>query len=370
MPTKPRQTKLSPWYLLLLLVMAVGLGLYQAGCLGFLGLGPQPAEVNAPAGAWMRVYFTNPASGTMSGGVDERVAADIAAAQRSVEVASFEYDLESITRALRDAHRRGVQVRVVLDDGNLGDEEMAQQVAELQAAGIAIVYDQRGAFMHDKFVIVDGTILWVGSWNLTVNDTYYNNNNVLRFTLPDLAANYQAEFEEMFDGRQFGPRSPRDTPRPVLSVRDDSGVVTPVENYFSPEDEPRAAILETLRQARQEIAFMAFSFTDAEIGRVLLEKAAAGVRVRGVFETRNAEGQGGQYPVLRQAGLDVRLDGNPRTMHHKVIVIDGQVTITGSYNFTASAADSNDENVLILSNAELARLYLEEFERVYQAGQE
>jgi len=208
-------------------------------------------------------------------------------------------------------------------------------------------------------------VLWVGSWNLSVNDTYKNNNNVLRFAIPELAANYTAEFEEMFVNGLFGPRSPAATPYPVIQLSDG----TEIETYFSPEDNPRAALLARLRQAEREIDFMAFSFTDSEMARILLEKARNGVRVRGVFEARNATSESSAYNTLRQAGLDVRLDGNRYTMHHKVVIIDGRIVITGSYNFSASAAESNDENLLIITNPELASRYQAEFEKVYAAGQ-
>ena len=57
-------------------------------------------------------------------------------------------------------------------------------------------------------------------------------------------------------------------------------------------------------------------------------------------------------------------------MHHKVFIVDEAVVITGSYNFTRSAAESNDENVLIIYSPEIAARYLEEFSRVYQQAQE
>jgi phosphatidylserine/phosphatidylglycerophosphate/cardiolipin synthase-like enzyme len=293
------------------------------------------------------------------------VAADIAAAKESVDVASFEFDLESLTQALIAAHARGVRVRVVLDDGNLGDEGMSRLTQELEKAGIPIVWDQRQPFMHDKFVLIDGTVLWMGSWNLTVNDTYANNNNAIRFAVPELVANYAAEFEEMFVDKQFGPLSPSNRPYPVIQLSDGSRVDT----QFSPDDKARAALIAQLRQAQREILFLAFAFTDEDIARVLLERARAGVVVRGVFEARN-EGEYSQYSVLKKAELDVRLDGNPRTMHHKVFVIDGQVTITGSYNFSSNAAYDNDENLMIIHNPDIARSYAEEFSRVYQAGGE
>ncbi|MGC8959287.1 MAG: phospholipase D-like domain-containing protein [Chloroflexia bacterium] len=357
----------SPWYLLLLLLLAVFLGLYQAGLLGPLGLGPAPAVITAPAGSWFQPFFTAPDFSDQTphrDGLDARVAADIEAAREQVDIASFEFNLESITQALLRAHERGVRVRLVLDGGNLNQEEMKAATDRLRSAGIPIVFDERQAFMHDKFVIIDRHILWVGSWNLTENDTYRNNNNLLRFDLPQLAENYTAEFEEMFLDGRFGPRSPENTPYPVLQLSDG----TRIETYFAPEENVRGAIMSRLREAKEEIVFLAFSFTDDDIARVLLEKAREGVRVRGVLESRQ-ENPYSEYTVLRKAGLDVRLDGNPRTMHHKVFVIDGLVTITGSYNFSKNAAEENDENLLVIENAGLARAYLEEFERVYQAAQ-
>jgi phosphatidylserine/phosphatidylglycerophosphate/cardiolipin synthase-like enzyme len=65
----------------------------------------------------------------------------------------------------------------------------------------------------------------------------------------------------------------------------------------------------------------------------------------------------------------VRLDGNPKSMHHKVIIIDGQIVVTGSYNFSKSAKTRNDENTLILHNSEIAKLYLDEFERVWEIAE-
>ena len=65
--------------------------------------------------------------------------------------------------------------------------------------------------------------------------------------------------------------------------------------------------------------------------------------------------------------LDVRLDGNLiGLMHHKVIIIDQKVVITGSYNFTESTETVNDENVVIIFSPEIAKKYLEEFQRVFQ----
>jgi len=78
---------------------------------------------------------------------------------------------------------------------------------------------------------------------------------------------------------------------------------------------------------------------------------------------------GGEYGDLLENGIDVRLDSNPYSMHHKVILIDDQIIITGSYNFSNSAKTHNDENTLILHSSEIAQRYREEFERVWMMAQ-
>jgi phosphatidylserine/phosphatidylglycerophosphate/cardiolipin synthase-like enzyme len=115
---------------------------------------------------------------------------------------------------------------------------------------------------------------------------------------------------------------------------------------------------------------MAFVFTDDDIASAIIARHRAGVRVRIVTETRNVDGDGSDVAAFQKAGIDILPDGNSYMMHHKVIVIDNDVVVTGSYNFSSNAANDNDENVLILHSAEIAGQYLEEFERVYgQAAQ-
>src|SRR6185436_12613728 len=95
-------------------------------------------------------------------------------------------------------------------------------------------------------------------------------------------------------------------------------------------------------------------------------KAQAGVTVQGVFEKRQiAAGSDQAWNALTGAGIAVRQDGNSFTMHNKVIIVDGQIVVTGSYNFTKAAEESNDENVLIIHNSEIAAAYMNEWKEVW-----
>ncbi len=305
---------------------------------------------------WYQVYFTNPQDApTWEGGLDKILIQDIDLANASVEVAAYDLDLQSVTDALIRAHKRGVQVRMVTDSDNV-DLDQPQELIE---AGIPVIADGRSSLMHNKFVIVDRMIVWTGSWNLTDNGTYRNNNNITRIASQELAENYGGEFNEMFVDQDFGNASAPHTPLRRLLVDG-----TQIETYFAPEDQVMNRVIELVSTASQNIRFLAFSFTEEELATTMLERAARGVVVEGVFEARGAESEYSQFPAMKAAGLNVRPDGNPASMHHKVIVIDNMIVMFGSFNLTRNANRSNDENLLIVFSPDLAALYLDEFNRV------
>ena len=64
----------------------------------------------------------------------------------------------------------------------------------------------------------------------------------------------------------------------------------------------------------------------------------------------------------------MRQDGNPYTMHHKVIIIDGHTVITGSFNYSKNAAKSNDENIVIIREPTIAALYLAEWQMIWDGA--
>ena len=93
--------------------------------------------------------------------------------------------------------------------------------------------------------------------------------------------------------------------------------------------------------------------------------------MEGVFEeSQYYSNTGTEFANLQDAGLDVYLDGNPRNMHHKLFILDEEIVITGSYNFSRSAEEKNDENVLIIHNADVAAQFMAEFDRVITAARE
>ena len=145
---------------------------------------------------------------------------------------------------------------------------------------------------------------------------------------------------------------------------------TDIKNYFSPDDGVLNTIVPLLNSAQKSIYFLAFSFTSNDLGNIVREKAAAGLTVQGVMEAEQVKSnQGTEYDPFKQAGLDVRMDGNAGQMHHKVFIIDEKIVVFGSYNFSQSAETRNDENILIIYNAAIAQQFMKEFQRVWAQAQ-
>lgn len=328
------------------------------------GSGPTPEGMPA----WLTVYFTDPnPPDDVNNGVDQYIVPLLDSATASIDLASFDLNLPSVLEALVNAQGRGVQVRVVYDGEN-GETELDAEksptgeaidaVTMLENAGVPLVDGGRSnGLMHDKMIIVDGRTLVMGSWNVAYNDTYRNNNNVLVITDPTLIANYQAKFNEMFVARRFGTQAELGARTSFLTA---GGVR--VANYFSPPDGVMEKLVGVVGGAQRSIRFMAFTYTHRDLADAMIARHNAGVDVAGIFESR-ASTQGAMVP-LYCAGVPVKVDGNGYTMHHKVIIIDDRFVITGSFNFTVSADESNDDNLIVIDNPALAGLYLQEYQRL------
>ncbi|MGH2582548.1 MAG: phospholipase D-like domain-containing protein, partial [Anaerolineales bacterium] len=202
--------------------------------------------------------------------------------------------------------------------------------------------------------------VWTGSMNFTLSDAYGNRNNLVRIRSSALAENFLTEFEEMFNYHQFGPSSPANTPYPMVEI--DGHMV---ETYFSPEDGTLARLVTLVDEAKESIYFMAFSFTSDDLAAALLRARDRGVEIQGILDKAQAlSNQGGEFQNLTNNGIDVQLDGEGGNMHHKVLIIDRGIVVTGSYNFSAGAERQNDENTLIIHSEDIAQEFLAEFSRI------
>jgi phosphatidylserine/phosphatidylglycerophosphate/cardiolipin synthase-like enzyme len=327
---------------------------------------PASRATLANTSSWWEVYFTDPLTinnpDDLRGSIPEKLVARINTAQISIDIAAYEFNLTPVAEALIQAKGRGVTIRWVTDDENgLGadTEEGHGQFAMLRMAGIKIKDDHQQGLMHNKFIVFDQAVVWTGSTNLTSSDNFRNNNNVIIIRSADLAEIYTRQFNEMWSGK-FGSDSPSNLSQQQVTIQG-----TPIQVLFSPEDKPMNTLIPYILKAKKSIYFLAFSFTHDGLTQSLLDQDKAGITVEGVFETRGSQDEYSALTPLYCAGLDVRQDGNPANLHHKVIIIDEKIVVTGSLNFSNNGNRTNNENTLIITNPQIAAIYLQEFQRRY-----
>ncbi len=315
----------------------------------------EPDPNSYEEGKAVEVYFGPCAEMSPWWGIDDQLVGLLKNARESIHCAFYDLQLRLVADVLIEQHEKGVDVAIV-SDSEYADREAVRACI---AAGIPVEWDERDPFMHNKFCVVDGRYVWTGSTNVTENGMYKNNNNAVRIASKELAVNYSREFQEMFKSRKFGRRSPSDTAYPEVVV---DGIV--IECYFAPEDGVRKQIIREIDEAEQSIDFMAFSFTSPDIAIAMASRAERGVVVRGLFEKRCAGSKYSKDEFLAERDCTVYLDANSYTMHHKVVIIDGETVVTGSYNFSKQAETNNDENVLIIHSKEIGEQFTEEFEKL------
>ena len=311
----------------------------------------------------------------------------------SVLVADYDFNLQNIADAMVRAKGRGCDVRMVTDGDTVDranpEDEASQRYGRqkfdaiyekpmkaILDAGIPVHDDgARGAIMHNKFVVLNGKTVWTGSWNMSQGDlAYWNHAFVVRS--PDLAVRYGKQFEFLYSHfaaahTPGGHVIDVDFVKPV-----DHNVTvgtTPFEVFFPKNDKATTRVAELVASAKTSIHFMAFQFTGGAIADAVVERAAHGVEVKGVFENNGA--CAGAFPQISAAPGNVelsrwtfgRIQGLRNFLHHKVFILDGKTVVLGSFNFSQSADDANDENLLVVTDPGLAKSFEDEYQLVAKA---
>jgi len=110
---------------------------------------------------------------------------------------------------------------------------------------------------------------------------------------------------------------------------------------------------------------MAFSMTLDDIGAELISKFHSGISIEGVMDDSQVKSNtGSEFEKLASSGIKVTRRGVGALMHQKVIIIDHSIVITGSYNFSSSAENHNDESVIVIHDTSIARQFLDEYNRI------
>ena len=133
------------------------------------------------------------------------------------------------------------------------------------------------------------------------------------------------------------------------------------EVYFSLSDNPQKEIIKNINQAQASINIAMYIFTDREITLPLIKARERGVKVRLYLDQDQVDYQYSQSRFLVQKGIKARLSTNNYIMHNKFAIIDNRLLLTGSYNWTFSANNRNDENLMVIDDPELIEIFQNQF---------
>jgi phosphatidylserine/phosphatidylglycerophosphate/cardiolipin synthase-like enzyme len=129
------------------------------------------------------------------------------------------------------------------------------------------------------------------------------------------------------------------------------------EVYFSPHGGCTDAIIRELNKAKNTILVQAYTFTSAPIAKALLDAHKREVKVEVILDKSQRTQKYSSATFLFNAGIPVKIDAQHAIAHNKVMIIDGETVITGSFNSTKAAEENNAENLLVTHDKKLAERY-------------
>lgn len=288
-------------------------------------------------------------------------------AETSLLIAVQELDAQPIAEAIIRAKRRAVLVKLVLEADYLvekkaqadpfqpmGDHEVNRLLQDaILRSSIFVRSDFNPDIFHQKFIVRDSRSLLTGSTNFTVTDTSQNLNHIVIIHDPNIARSYRREFNEILGGH-FGKLNEGHDAVPqeemVSNVR--------IKVLFAPDHNPEMEIMKQIAKASRRVDFAIFTFASSSgIDDQLLLACRSGISIRGALFTSQANQVWAATSALRDAGIPLSFiprpglpEPKPRKLHHKLMVIDEQLIIAGSFNYTHPANFLNDENILIIGD--------------------
>jgi phosphatidylserine/phosphatidylglycerophosphate/cardiolipin synthase-like enzyme len=138
-----------------------------------------------------------------------------------------------------------------------------------------------------------------------------------------------------------------------------SSVPQGVQVYFSPHGGATEAVVRALGQATNSVFVQAYSFTSAPIARALVDAQRRGVKVQVILDKSQRTEKYSEADFLKNEGVPTLIDPEHAIAHNKIMIIDGYLVLTGSFNFTKAAEENNAENLLVINDPVLAKRYSE-----------
>ncbi|MBA3815378.1 MAG: phosphatidylserine/phosphatidylglycerophosphate/cardiolipin synthase family protein [Parachlamydiaceae bacterium] len=263
-------------------------------------------------------------------------ASGIASAKESVLLIVYTLTDPTIIKALKKKSEEGVNVRVITDA-----MESPYVTSKL---GSSVFMNRRFSKgrMHQKILVIDGKVSWIGSANMTSESLRMHGNLVNVIKSAPLAERLEAKaltmdmkakdsyflHEEFTIGGQL------------------------VELWFLPDDHMAVqCVKDLIHSAKENVRIAMFTWTRMDFAHAAIEAANRGVNVEVVIDGNQGKGVSSRIvELLRNSKVKVSLSRGKPLLHHKFLYVDQSMLVNGSANWTHDAFNKNDECFLIIHN--------------------
>lgn len=308
-------------------------------------------------------FYAGPVRSGAPDNLEDVIVKFIDKAKKRLQIAVQELENRSIAEAIIRARGRKVLVKLVLEQDYLksnravsdpwnpgGNNEANRQIQDaLLRSRIDVKCDYNTSIFHQKFIVRDGTSVLTGSTNFTPTGTDDNLNHIVVVHDEKIAKIYSREFREIQQGH-FGKRNEGHDKAPTDVIVSN----VPVRVLFAPDHNPEMEIMKQMMKARKRIDFAIFTYAQSSgIDDTMLRLLEFGMPIRGAFDGKQGAQDWAAIPALKKKGAKlfaVKQSDTVRKLHHKLMVLDDQVVIAGSFNYTGPANRLNDENIIILGD--------------------
>lgn len=295
--------------------------------------------------------------------LEEVIVDFIDGAVNRLEIAVQELEHEAIAKAIIRARKRKVTVKIVLEQDYLrskgikkdpwtpggGNESNREIQNALLRSNIDLKMDYNAGIFHQKFIIRDRSAVLTGSTNFTDTGTNNNLNHIVVVHDKLIAKIYSNEFKEIQRGH-FGKYNEGHDSHPLDTVVSN----VPIRVLFAPDHNPEMEIMKQMLKAQSRIDFAIFTFAKSSgIDDTMIKLLEFGIPIRGALDGLQGRQKWAATDNLIDKGakLSAVNKGNGLgKLHHKLMVLDDQVVIAGSFNYTGPANMINDENIIILGD--------------------
>lgn len=136
--------------------------------------------------------------------------------------------------------------------------------------------------------------------------------------------------------------------------------------YFSPGDSCRNKIISLIKEAKKTIDICVFTISDNKITQVILDAHKRGIDITIISDNDKANDKGSDIHHLQNKGVNIIVDNSSYHMHHKFAIFDSKILLSGSFNWTRSATDVNEENILVSGEPGLVSQFSNQFDSLIE----